>query len=154
MTISCEFRVRFTLFLTVWMATVGMGVSISHAHMSGGRPHTHGLGLFSAAGQRLPVGPSGDTNTPHRHLILFGVELTGEPTPDAAGTGPALDVADVGARDADELDWPLATTAFALQPTIFLPVASPAPNSVTLTPAPAVDLCHFARHALAGVLRS
>ena len=145
-----ESRYRFNLLLAVWMAAVGMGVSVSHAHLLGGQPHTHALGWFAASSHRLPAVPSGNTDSPHRHLLLLGVELAGESTPDATGTGPAVDVTGIGATETHAVELPVLWIGY----TPFLAVDSHTPVSVVSLPPPAVCLCHFARRAMTGVLRT
>jgi hypothetical protein len=150
-------RSDVSALLAVVMAVVGCGVSLSHAHAAGSAPHSHALGWSAVdhTGPRVPLDTHNTTGEPHRHLILFGVELPGESMPVGLPCcggdlhiGTALGSVCTPAADAD---LPAADPA-----PVTVPVAEPvAPLTCTHPrPAPAVRLSAVALRTLSGVLRS
>ena len=151
-----SYRSSINALLTIWMVVIGFGVSLTHAHTTNSPRHVHGCGwnlrLFSIAST---TGSSG-VNDAHRHLILLGVELPNESTPDSDFTGASITDSALG----NSCDTPLQIdfAVFALHastPSYCYVVVT---NCLIKTAPPRLDpsvtLSAFARHALTGVLRS
>jgi len=138
------------------MTVLSVGVTLSHAHAAGDRPHQHGFGwnhlLPGVANVDCDAGPL----ELHRHLVLLGIELPGSSTPDASiRTVGLVQTSSAVSSDCDRPEYPpddcthlgLSSRSgwLAPQPDFDRGFSSP----VTYPPLSAV-----ARQAMSGVLRS
>jgi hypothetical protein len=64
--------------LALWLVVVTTAPAFSHDHAEGDKPHTHGLGVFSASslpgqgyGSKTGIAPE----TRHSHIVIFGIEI-------------------------------------------------------------------------------
>ncbi|MBX3401103.1 MAG: hypothetical protein KF873_20410 [Gemmataceae bacterium] len=145
-----------TSLLTVWMTVIGLGVSVTHAHATGGARHVHGSGWNLSFCPVVPLSVTNGTDEAHRHLYLLGIEFPNESTPDTvpanvSATEPAI------AQSCDSLFLEDLSQS-AIDSPVFGYALNCCPNCLIQDFAPRLDpsvtLSTFARRALAGVLRS
>ncbi|VTS07062.1 hypothetical protein [Tuwongella immobilis] len=136
--------------LAVWMAVIGCGLSLTHAHADGRNWHRH---------QRIELGenpvpvhpPWQQSQDAHRHFILFGMELPSESPLATINLDPGAQPADsvMGSEpDADDGLLPLMLDG----PLLWLNrLPMPQPRRIaTLGP---LSLSAFASRTVSGVLR-
>lgn len=149
--IDAIYRVRRALngLLAAWMALLGLGVSVTHCHAAGSCPHTHGMGWLG-----LPDESDDDSQPglPHRHLLIFGVELPSESAPDKLPTdGTVRAAVEADCPDPLSMDWPVAISTDAIALEQAEPVSSirrPFDRSSS------TNLCLLALRLTSGVLRN
>jgi hypothetical protein len=129
----------FRTLLACWLAVAATGTVVSHRH-AGGPGHTHGWGWLGVATPSAPGGPF----SPHRHIILLGVETGAIPDgPDSDGSDaparvvPAFDASSPpgGGSDYSPDGPPVPVSVAALDAPAVVPSAGSAPAS-TRSPRP------------------
>lgn len=141
--------------LAVWMTVLGLGVSLTHSHVAGGTPHLHGYGWNRPTSLTAPLGTSEGPLEPHRHLVLFGIELPGESCPSSpvVDSGVTHAVSAIGA----DCEWPEFQPVDIHQDcvagTVYFGSVTP-PRFSSKPPVSSAPLSAFARRDLAGVLRA
>ncbi len=141
--------------LAVWMTVLGLGASLSHAHVAGGIPHLHGYGWNQPTNLTVPASSSGGPREQHRHFILFGIELSGDSCPDASVVDSVTNhVSSAIGSDCDLPEYQTAQIFLDRVPTMVFVSTVTAPHLSSAPPVSSVPLSAFARRDLAGVLRS
>ena len=85
-----QIRCPLALLLAVWIAILGVGISIRHTHTDGGSHHSHGFGWYSL-NHPLTTGSSKlEPPEPHRHWLLLGLEIPGVSSPDLTDADQCL----------------------------------------------------------------
>jgi hypothetical protein len=143
-------RRRLNGLLTFWVAVVGIGASVSHSHALGWQPHTHGSAWLPPLAPRPSDDASDGPRVPHRHLILLGVELSGESLPDTTVTnGESVEsIADHGMPSLDG-DFRIIDPA----PSAFVVIQQKPSDRATISQFRPMPLSTFALHTVTGVLR-